>query len=120
GGAPGRRRTGGGGRCGEAICGKRGERGRARRYGWAEALADDLRRFLEDEPIHARPPTLTQKLGRWARRHRTLATSAGVLIVMALLSGGGAVWWAQRQGIERLRQGAGPRRAVEGGCAASA
>src|SRR5437870_4985450 len=40
------------------------------RYATAQALADDLRRFLEDRPVQARRPTLALRLKKWARRHQ--------------------------------------------------
>jgi hypothetical protein len=38
------------------------------RYATAQDLADDLRCVLEDRPIKARAPTISQRLARWARR----------------------------------------------------
>lgn len=49
------------------------------RYGSAEALAADLRRFLEDAPIAARPATRGYLLRKFLRRHRT-----GVLVTAAV------------------------------------
>ena len=37
------------------------------RYGTAQELADDLRRFLEDKPILAKPPTLLDRAAKWSR-----------------------------------------------------
>jgi serine/threonine protein kinase len=53
------------------------------RYPTAHALADDLRRFLADEPIHARPPTVWDRAVKWTRRHRSLALSAIVILTLA-------------------------------------
>ncbi len=47
-----------------------------RRYGVAQDLADDLRRFLEQRPILARRPTLVEHLGKWAQRNRVLVLAA--------------------------------------------
>jgi serine/threonine protein kinase len=50
----------------------------ARRYATAQALAEDLRAFLDGKPIKARPEGVTQRLGRLAR-----SRAAGVLIGLA-------------------------------------
>ncbi len=59
------------------------------RYATARALADDLRRFLDDRPILARRPTAWQRLRKLARRHRpavvTAAAAAVVLLVLAVV-----------------------------------
>jgi len=55
------------------------------RYATAQDLADDLRRFLEDKPILAKPPTLLEKAGRWSRRHRTAVLSAVALLLVAVV-----------------------------------
>ena len=55
------------------------------RYATAQELADDLRRFLEDRPIEARPPTLFHRAVKWARRHRPLVWSAVVLLVLCTI-----------------------------------
>jgi eukaryotic-like serine/threonine-protein kinase len=55
----------------------------ADRYANAQALADDLRRWLAHEPIGARPDSRLYVLGRFVRRHR-LAVAMGSLAVLAL------------------------------------
>jgi Tol biopolymer transport system component len=54
-----------------------------RRYPTAEALADDLRRFLEGKPVHARGDSFSYRAGRFLRRHRATAVGVG-LGVLAL------------------------------------
>lgn len=64
----------------------------ADRYQTAQLLASDLRRYLEDRPVIARRATPVERLWRWARRNRiiaTLATTAAVSITLAA-----AVGWA--------------------------
>ncbi|HKB37426.1 MAG TPA: serine/threonine-protein kinase [Gemmataceae bacterium] len=56
------------------------------RYATAQELADDLSRFLRDEPIRARRPTLLDRAAKWARRHRAVVVSA--LVVLLLAAGG--------------------------------
>ena len=62
------------------------EKDPARRYGSASGLMDDLQRHLSFEPVQARPPSRTYRLGRWVMRHRVGAL-AGSIAVLALLAG---------------------------------
>ena len=57
----------------------------ADRYATAQELADDLRRFLEDQPIQAKRPTLGQRAAKWARRHTAVVYSALLLLVLAVI-----------------------------------
>jgi len=52
------------------------------RYPTARAFADDLARFLRDEPIQARPPSVWDKTVKWTRRHKSLALSTMVMLVI--------------------------------------
>jgi serine/threonine protein kinase len=59
------------------------------RYQTAEALADDLRRFLEDRPVNARRLTAIERGRRWACRNRAVAAlsaaAAGSLLLAAVV-----------------------------------
>src|SRR5207244_12767317 len=57
----------------EVICLKCLAKEPSRRYESASALADDLRRWLAGEAIHARSVSTPEKLWLWARRHRGTA-----------------------------------------------
>jgi serine/threonine protein kinase len=70
----------------ETIFSKALEKEPARRYDSAAALAADIRRFLNDEPIVARPPTLRYQLGKFARRHKEFV--AGLALVFIVLVAG--------------------------------
>jgi WD40 repeat protein/tRNA A-37 threonylcarbamoyl transferase component Bud32 len=71
----------------ETICLTCLAREPARRYGSAEALAEDLERWLAGEPIRARPSAWWEQAWRWARRKPAQAMLAVVSVaaVAALL-----------------------------------
>ncbi|HEY2158341.1 MAG TPA: protein kinase [Isosphaeraceae bacterium] len=56
-----------------------------RRYATAEVMAEDLRRFLDDEPILARRATTTERYARWARRNPHIAALGGLLAGVLVL-----------------------------------
>jgi serine/threonine-protein kinase len=61
----------------------------AERYASAEAFADDLRRYLADEPVQARPDTSYYRVGKFIKRHRVgtaLVSFAVVLLSASLLA----------------------------------
>jgi eukaryotic-like serine/threonine-protein kinase len=72
----------------ETICMKCLAKEPHRRYATAEALADDLRRYLDAEPINARPLSRLQRAVVWCRRQPTAAALVGVSLaaLLAVLS----------------------------------
>jgi serine/threonine protein kinase len=60
------------------ICLKCLEKDPNKRYSSAGALADDLRRFLSDEPISARPVSRWERTVKWAKRRPAAASLVGV------------------------------------------
>ncbi|HLL82975.1 MAG TPA: protein kinase [Longimicrobium sp.] len=79
------------------------------RYPSARALAEDLARCIDGEPILGRPPSLTYRLRRRARKHRTLvAVSAASLASILVLATFGVRSWLEarytrQQSAERVR-----------------
>jgi eukaryotic-like serine/threonine-protein kinase len=67
----------------ETIVAKALEKDKTRRYGSAADMAEDVRRFLRDEPIVARPPSTVYQIGKFAKRHK--AVVGGVAAVFAVL-----------------------------------
>ena len=63
------------------------------RYPSAEAMAEDLRRFLADEPIQARQVSAAERYWRWARRNPAIAVLGGVLTGVLVLHDGRARFW---------------------------
>ena len=61
-------------------------RDRAQRYSSAAELAEELRRFLDDRPLHAVPASRAYVAGKYFRRHR-IGLSAAAAVAVAVLAG---------------------------------
>ena len=73
-------------------------KGRDERYQSAQALADDLGRFLSGEPALARRPGLVDRATKWARRHQAIVTVAAVsVLLLSIVSSVGMVLLAREQ-----------------------
>ncbi|HTU90692.1 MAG TPA: serine/threonine-protein kinase, partial [Gemmataceae bacterium] len=71
-----------------------------RRYPSAEALAEDLRRFLADEPIEARRTSELERLRLWGRRNPAVASLLGIVILLLVCLTAGslaAAFWLNQQ-----------------------
>ena len=85
----------------ETIVGKALAKEREHRYQSAAEFAADLRRFLANEPIIARPATTLYQMRKFAQRHRTTVASLAALAVCVLV--GFAVTLAMYLKAERAR-----------------
>ncbi len=74
------------------------EKDRNRRYQSARDFADDIRRYLNDEPVKACPPSASYRLRKTAKRHR-LALITGAMIFSVLIIGAGVSVWQARQAV---------------------
>jgi WD40 repeat protein/tRNA A-37 threonylcarbamoyl transferase component Bud32 len=69
----------------ETICMKCLEKEPARRYSTAPELAEELERFLNGEPILARPIGVGVRIMRWSRRKPALASLSAVVLILLLV-----------------------------------
>ncbi|WP_459556729.1 protein kinase domain-containing protein [Lacunimicrobium album] len=85
----------------ETICLKCLQKDPLRRYETAEDLADDLERFIQGEPILARPAGIIEQICKWCLRRpsTTIAIAVSVLAMTGAVTGG---IWLQR--VENARQ----------------
>ncbi len=89
------------------------EKERARRYDSPGALARDLTRHLNDEPVEAGPPSAAYRAAKFVRRHRAGVAAAAVACLGLLAAVVGASWGlvqarrertkAQEQAVEAAR-----------------
>jgi serine/threonine protein kinase/tetratricopeptide (TPR) repeat protein len=72
----------------ETILHKSLKKSPGERYGSVSEMADDLRRYLDDQPISARPDTVRYRATKFVRRHRRglAATSAIVLAIVSIVA----------------------------------
>jgi hypothetical protein len=88
----------------ETVCLKCLEKDPRQRYASCQELADDLRRWLEGEPVKARPPGPVERLAKWARRNPAVAA----LVAALLLGAGTATFFAERRRAGRKGEGLRP------------
>lgn len=79
------------------------EKSKDRRYGTADALAKDVLRFLNSEPVSARPPSTGYLLSKFVRRHRLLLGTLTAIAVILVTATATSLWLAIRaQKAEQL------------------
>jgi eukaryotic-like serine/threonine-protein kinase len=70
----------------EWITGKALERERERRYGTPSELAADLRRYVNHEPVMARPASASYQIRKFVRRHRVAAVAVAFVSILAVVA----------------------------------
>ena len=85
----------------ETIVQKAIEREASHRYPSASELADDLRRFVDDEPIRARRASIAERIARWGRRNPMAASLAATaaLLLFAVIAGLAYGYEASKQAL---------------------
>lgn len=86
----------------ETVCLKCLRKEANKRYASAAELAEDLGRFLRNEPIHARPTPVLVRAWKWARRRPAAAVS--LVLLAGLLVGSVALGYRERVHGQQLRQ----------------
>ena len=66
----------------ETIVHKAMSKDMGHRYTSVQEFADDLRSHLENRPIKAKPPTISETIGKWTRRNPTLTWSAIITLTL--------------------------------------
>ena len=89
----------------DAILGRALQTEPGRRYATADALAQDIERFLAGDTVMARPDSLAYRLRKALRRHR-VAVAAGAVVLVSLLGGGGLALrqWQRAAGAAQREQ----------------
>ena len=79
------------------------EKDRARRYDTASAFADDVRHYLDDEPVVACPPSVRYQFSKFTRRNRAVITT-GLIMLGCLLAGLIGTGWQRQVAVAELEQ----------------
>jgi hypothetical protein len=87
----------------QTVCLKCLEKKPERRYASAAALAEDLQRFLEGEPISARPAATVERAAKWVRRRPMVAALLGTVVLLSLIGLAGITWQYGKAVRERDR-----------------
>ena len=85
----------------ETIALKCLEKDPKRRYGSADEVANELQRFIQGEPIRARPVSQVEHAWRWGQRHPAIAGMAAALVVVATLGLVGILLMWRSAALER-------------------
>ncbi len=75
----------------------------ARRYGSVQELSEDIRRYLEDFPVRARPDSMGYRAGKFVGRHRTGIAVASVVVALFLAGSAATFLQWRRAESERAR-----------------
>jgi serine/threonine protein kinase len=88
----------------EAICLKAMATRPQDRYGSPQQLAEEVERWLPDEPVVAWPEPLLLRSGRWVRRHKPLVSAAAAALLVALVALSGGLFWYQQDQARQTQE----------------
>ena len=75
-----------------AICAKASAAAKDDRYATVRALASDIAKWLDDQPVTAYRENIVERLGRWLSRNRALVTIVLAYLVMRVI----IIFWFHR------------------------
>ncbi len=81
------------------------EKDRDRRYGSADGLAADIQRYLNHEPVIARPPSRCYRLRKLVRRNKVVFAAGGVTLAVLLMSSTVSTWLLIKARIAEQQKG---------------
>src|SRR5205823_4198104 len=87
----------------EAVCARAMATRPADRYPTARMLAEEVQRWLADEPVQAYREPLPERLRRWGRRHRSLVSAAVVLLLAVAMGLAVGLWAVGREQARTAR-----------------
>jgi serine/threonine protein kinase/tetratricopeptide (TPR) repeat protein len=79
------------------------DKDRSRRYDSANGFAADIQRYLNDEPVHACPPSPLYRIRKFSRRHKVGLAVAGFILFGIVLLGGLVGWIVRDRESQRER-----------------
>ncbi|MFO0939518.1 MAG: serine/threonine-protein kinase [Pirellulales bacterium] len=77
------------------------EKDRTRRYETANGLAQDIQRYLSDEPVEACPPSVIYRFQKFSKKNRVVLTTAGGIVLLLVIGLVAFAWQAQVAREER-------------------
>ncbi|HYW73465.1 MAG TPA: protein kinase, partial [Pyrinomonadaceae bacterium] len=73
----------------------------SRRYQSVAEFSEDIRRFIDKEPVSARKDTLTYRGSKFIQRHKMTAAAAAAVVLVLILGGAATAWEAHRARVQR-------------------
>jgi serine/threonine protein kinase/formylglycine-generating enzyme required for sulfatase activity len=90
----------------EAICAKAMAEARCDRYAGAHALAEDVQRWMADQPVSAWREPWTVRVRRWRAKNRTLVAAAAAALIVTLAAAGWSLKQAEVQAAREMARAA--------------
>jgi tetratricopeptide (TPR) repeat protein len=87
----------------EAVCLKSMALSPEERYPSARELAEEMERWLADEPVRAYPEPAAERLRRWTRRRRSAVTAAVLLLLVVVVGLSAGLWLVDRERQRAVR-----------------